>query len=385
MPTEALYVLGLLALHVALSEWLVRHTLLRYLGSALLVICLTAISTNLGLLPSYEELKPVYAPLLGEVASLAIFLLLLQVKLADLRRAGGALVLLFLIGSFGTVCGVLLGVYFAGGIAVFGDEAAAIGGMFVGTYTGGSANFNAIALHYGVVESGGLYLGASVVDSAMTTLWMAATVLIPRLMLRRFSRAKDAKQELNESAGSSEEEDSETTHHLDLSLVLALGVLCVWASNRLSAQAEARGFEVPAVLILTTMALLLAQVPPVQRLRGTRVLGMFCVMLFLAVIGALCDMDALATLGDRGYRLGILCVTTVFCHGLIVFGAGALLRLDPVLSAVASQANIGGGTTALALARSLGRSDLVLPSILIGALGNALGTYLGFAVAGFLS
>ncbi len=49
--------------------------------------------------------------------------------------------------------------------------------------------------------------------------------------------------------------------------------------------------------------------------------------------------------------------------------------------AVASQANIGGGTSALALARSLNRPDLVLPAILIGSLGLALGTYLGFFTA----
>ena len=62
----------------------------------------------------------------------------------------------------------------------------------------------------------------------------------------------------------------------------------------------------------------------------------------------------------------------------------ALGKIDPVTASVASQANVGGGTSALALARSLGRSDLVLPAILVGALGNAVGTYLGFLTAGYL-
>ena len=39
------------------------------------------------------------------------------------------------------------------------------------------------------------------------------------------------------------------------------------------------------------------------------------------------------------------------------------------------------GTSALALAKSLGRGDLVLPGILAGSLGTALGTFAGFAVA----
>jgi len=48
---------------------------------------------------------------------------------------------------------------------------------------------------------------------------------------------------------------------------------------------------------------------------------------------------------------------------------------------IASQANIGGSSSALALARSLKRDDLLLAAVLVGALGNAIGTYLGFLMA----
>jgi uncharacterized membrane protein len=62
-----------------------------------------------------------------------------------------------------------------------------------------------------------------------------------------------------------------------------------------------------------------------------------------------------------------------------------VFRQSPVLAAIASQANIGGGTTALALARSLAREDLVLPAILVGSVGTALGTFVGFWVVGLLA
>ena len=83
-------------------------------------------------------------------------------------------------------------------------------------------------------------------------------------------------------------------------------------------------------------------------------------------------------------RLGGVVARAAKDLGLTVFGVSSILRVDPAVAAVASQANIGGGTSALALARSLGRADLVLPAILVGALGNGLGTYLGFLTAAWL-
>src|SRR5690606_18115251 len=102
--------------------------------------------------------------------------------------------------------------------------------------------------------------------------------------------------------------------------------------------------------------------------------------LFLAVIGAYCDVRQLAALGTLGFVILGFASTMVAVHGAIIFGAARALRIDPIVAAVASQANVGGGTSALAVARSLGRSDLVLPAVLIGSLGNAIGTFIGFWV-----
>jgi uncharacterized membrane protein len=60
---------------------------------------------------------------------------------------------------------------------------------------------------------------------------------------------------------------------------------------------------------------------------------------------------------------------------------GRLFKLDWELLAIASQANVGGQTTAIALCRTFNRPELFLPAILIGSLGSSLGTYLGFLVA----
>jgi uncharacterized membrane protein len=178
--------------------------------------------------------------------------------------------------------------------------------------------------------------------------------------------------------------DTESIHPADLALVLGLGAISVWLSDLLSQTAANAGWNVPSILILTVIALVFAQFPAVARMRGSSVLGLLAVYLFLAVIGAFCDLRQLAALGQLGGALLVLATSVVLVNGLVTFVAARLLRIDPEVAAVASQANVGGSTSALALARSLDRQDLVLPGILVGSLGNALGTFLGFWVAGQL-
>jgi uncharacterized membrane protein len=379
------WILAVLALNVAISEWLVRRTPLRHLGSALLVIVLTAIVANLGVIPTYSDEILVYTGIFEYVAPLAIFLLVLRVHLAGLLRAGRPMLLLFGLGAVGTTLGVLAGMQAVGGSEAFGELHYALGGMFVGTYTGGSINFNAVALEYGVVKDGALYAGAAAVDSAATTVWMVVTVALPRLVARGSGvlRAPDAAMDVENPED--EHHDEERVGPLDLALLTAMGAGAVWISNLLAdAAGDWLGVSIPSILILTTLALVLAQLPAVQKLRGARVSGWLAVMVFLAVIGALCDVGALRAIGPLAGTLVLFVTVIIVVHGAVVFGLGALFRADPAMSAVASQANIGGSTSALALAKSLGRGDLMLPGILVGALGNAAGTYLGFLAAAWL-
>ncbi|MEM1448661.1 MAG: DUF819 family protein [Planctomycetota bacterium] len=400
MLDHPLLVLAVLALNVALAEWLCRRTPLRHLGTALLVILLTALVANLGLVPTYSGDVAVYGGIFGYVAPLGIFWLLLGVRLGEVLRAGRAMIGLFLLGSAGTAVGVLIAMRAVGGEEAFGANFAALGGMFVGTYTGGSVNFNAVALHYGVVEEGVLYAGATAVDNLMTTLWMAVNLLVPRIFGRRWPRRRGPDgAPLDAPAGSAPgatdarrapdlgiEEDTEAVHPVDLAWLVALGAATVAVSDVAAGWFEATlGFAVPSILVLTTIALVLAQVPAIARIRGARMIGMFAVYLFLAVIGALCDVEALREIGPLGVRLFAFVVIAVGVHGVFVYATSAALRIDPELASVASQANVGGGTSALALARSLGRSDLVLPAILVGSLGMAVGTYLGFLTADLLA
>jgi uncharacterized membrane protein len=367
---------------VGAAEWLARRGPLRHIGAALLTILLAAAAANTGLIPTYGNGHPVYDTIFADVAPLGIFWLLLLVDLRSVVRVGGPTLLLFACGALGTFVGALAAQAACGGPNVFGDLHHALTGMIVGTYVGGSVNFQAIAQEYDVMRDPALFAGAATVDNAVTTVWMAMTIAAPRLLQRFWPDAASLRSRPTPQDRLPIDDEVEATTVFDLASVAAVGCGGLAAGRALSG---ILGPDVPDAVVLTTLALVLAQVPAVRRLRGTRVLGLLAVHLFLAVIGALCDVEALVRMGDLAPALIGLIGITVTTHALIVFGAARALRMDVETAAVASQANIGGGTTALALARSLGRADLELPAILVGSLGVAVGNYLGFAASGLLA
>jgi len=373
-----MFVFGVLSLLVVLSEYLVEKTPLRFLGVSLLVIVLAAVTANLGIIPTSAAHAPVYDWVFSTIAPLAIFLILLKVNVKDVLKAGSPMILMFVIGAAGSVIGVLVGMKVIGGRRVIGDLWRAVGGMYTGTYIGGSVNFNAIALQYGVVKNGTLFAGATAVDNIITTIWMLVCLAFPRVM----ARIRPAESFAGNRASADilkMQDDAETLRPLDVGLLLAAGLFTIVFSNWFAGK-----WSIPSILILTSVALILAQFDAVQKLSGSRVMGMFALNVFLAVIGAFCDLGALRQIGTLGLWLLVLVTVIVGVHGILIFAAGIFLKMDHHVTAVASQACIGGPSSALAVARSTGREDLALPGILVGALGYAVGTYLGFWVTEFL-
>lgn len=378
-----LLILTLLCLLVAGSEWLVRHTWLRHLGTALLVILLTAIVANLGALPTGSEAgNPVvvYEIIFSYVAPISLFWLLLKVNLRAILKAGVPLMTLFLTGSVFTMAGTVLGFLLINAPASIGPSFFAVGGMYTGTYIGGSINFNALAIHYNVVRDGVLYGGAVAADNIVTMVWMAATLSLPRI-LAPFWPVKAQEKDDPEISDAEIDRDTEHIHPLDLGFTLALGLGSMWAAEIAVHWLKTFGWNVPLVLVISVFALIIAQLPIASRIRGGQLLGLFAVYLFLAVIGAFCDIQALGALGNLGLVLLIAAMVICLTNGIGVFGLARAMRWDLDMAAIASQANIGGATSALALARSRGRQDLVLPAVLLGALGNAIGTFAGFWMA----
>lgn len=392
MIESPLALAALIAAAAALGFWLEhRYVWSQKIGASLLVIGFGALVSNLGLVATDS---PVYDAIFGPVTSLAIVWLLLAVDLRDLRVAGPRMLAGFAVAVGSTVtASCIAAILFSD---VLGERVWRLAGVMTGTYSGGSLNFVSVGRALELPES--LFTAAAAADNVMTAVWMGATLMLPVWLRRwyppptgagapppreRTARAtppEAADDESTRSAGPDEEPAAHPSplapaplRVTDLAILLALGLV-------LQVVAEKAAEVLPGVSViwLTTLALAVGQLPPVRRLRGSMHLGTLALNLFFVVIGI---GSRVAEILAVGVEIFYFTATVVLLHGLFTYGVGRLARLDLETLSVASQAAVGGPSTAMALAVGRNRPQLALPGIMVGLLGYAVGTYAGLAVA----
>lgn len=345
-----------------------RVSWLSKVGASLLALVFGALLSNTGLVPSAS---PVYTVIEGPLTSLAIAWLLLAVNLSDLKAAGPRMLGAFALAGFGTALGAVVGGWILSG--AFGENTWKLAGVFTGTYSGGSVNF--VSVGRGVELPDRLFAGATAADALTTGIWLALCLTLP-IWLRRLYPAPIP----GKGVAAGQEEHAHPFFErvplstLDLGHLLAVGLILVLVSEWFGSLVPA----VPAVLWLTTFALVLGHLPYFRTERGALQLGNLALHFFFVIIGIHSRVSEIAAVGVEVFYFTLLVVGV---HGLVVYGGGRMFRLDLGSISVASQAAVGGPSSALAVAVSREWRGLVLPGIIVGLLGYALGTYLGFGVA----
>ena len=377
-------VLGVCCGLVAFAIWGGKKPILRKLGPAMICILGALLLSNFRVIP-IDGSHAVYDFLGTHIINLSIAVLLLDTDLRKIRQLSfqpfAAMLIACVVVCVMTIIG---GLFFASGI---GPEGWKVAGMFVGTYTGGSSNLNAIAV--------ALNTSSSIQGAANAADYVIYTPFIILIMWAGSSLGKIEKwnkfwpysvpeEDLNQEGGSGYMEAKEWSI-LDIALILAIGFslvgICTWIGNQIvsinpSSLATFRATF--RILLITTFAVALAQTNFIKKIRGKGDLGFYVTLFYLVYIGATIN---LAEFLEAAPNIGMLCLIAVFGSLILHFFLCRLFKIKWQYGLLSMQAAIGSQSSAAALAAASGWETLVSVGVVIGLFGNAVGNYLGLGVA----
>lgn len=382
--------IGIAALSIYLEQtykWAAKIT------GAIIGLVLAMLLANFNVIPTEA---PTYDVVWGYVVPLAIPLLLFQANIKKIWKESGRVMLMFLLSAVGTVLGVFLSFFLLRGAI---PDLYKMAAMMTGSYTGGGVNFAAMADTFGTGES---FISAlTVADNLLMALYFFVLLAIPAIgwFQRKFAhphidevnaRAKDDDETLAAQYWARKDISLK-----DIAFSVAIAFIIVWVSTEIAAILAKlipstnfvtqllNGMLGNKYLLITTFTMLLATFAPnlIGGIHGAQEIGTFLIYIFLVVIGVPASIPVILT---QAPLLLVFTGIIVLINMIVSFIFGKIFKFDLEEILLCSNANIGGPTTAAAMAIAKGWTKLVGPIMVAGVFGYIIGNYLGIFMGNLL-
>ena len=360
---------------VACAFWVQKFKIFKMIGPALFVIIAGVLLVNLRIVPAYTD---VYGVISTYCIPFSVSLYLLNVDLKQIMKMSKQPLISIVSAVF---CVSIVAVVFG---AIFGnivEEGWKVAGMFVGTYTGGSANLTAIAS--GLDASASTIAAANAADYVIGMPTLVLMFAMPALLkkwkwFQKFWPYSFTEEELEGDGTGKGLMEAEVWSIKEIAILLAISVSIVGITTKLSGYVSPGFASAVRILLISTISIAVAQIPSVRKLKGASNLGLFFGMMFLAVVGFSVDI--------RGF-LGAAASITLFCFCVIVFSFLLhvfvtrlfKIRYEYVLLWIVGA--IADGSTAALVASGAKWKSLISVGLLMGVIGGICGNYAGIAVA----
>ncbi|HBF7233798.1 TPA: DUF819 family protein [Clostridioides difficile] len=365
-------ILAVMTSMIALGFYLQRYKAIKSLGPALTIIIMGIILSNLKVVPVSTEL---YGTISTYAIPVSMTIMLMSVDLKEMTKLSREpLIAIFVAVLTVSIMAFLFGLVFAEKIS----EGWKVAGMFVGTYTGGSANLTAIGT--GLNVSRQTLAAANAADYVIGVPTLIFMFALPAILKnsKKFKKLWPYHVEESELEDCQNEEfmESKEWSIKDIAWMLAIGFVVTEVSTILAGYFNSSFSSAARILLVTTISIIIAQLKPVKKLKGNLDLGLFVALFFLCTIGF--SVDIKEFLGST-FTITLYCFSIIFASFVFHLGITRLLKIKYVILSIVGA--IADGPTSALVAASAKWNSLVSVAVVMGVIGGVLGNYAGISVA----